>query len=292
MGTTGWVPQSSVKEHLKWYDAAFVYTNVNKAYMEINFANSKQAAGSAKIELAAADYKSQEISLVTPIGKADLQADGKQYRDYVVDIVVELANGDKRMVKSYIVRFVSPFYLVAKPITLHTHTTDWCNRKALFDVRETGTNEKLLELKEDGTFNISSYFTTTYPDDAAYISANPDKISWGPADKCIGPNGSTGKPSFLDNDGENSFGHNLQWYENVGQFFWQNLGTDLQVDKTTTYGVQVPFKNADIYGEALITILSKANSKAAHNLEEGTPIAEEPVSTHPGFRDVYSITYK
>ena len=76
---------------------------------------------------------------------------------------------------------------------------------------------------------------------------------------------------------DNSFGERLLYEENTGWFYWCNMGTNLQVDKTTTYKVTQEFKGlAYLTGEGNILIHKTADSPAAHSDEDDADAEREP----------------
>ena len=256
-----WKPQSSIKEHIHEYGTYLAsQPNLDKMAMEINFANSQKADG-AEIILRdsglGSTYINQDIKLTKPFEM------GEQSRDYVVDIKVTLKNGQSKVVKAYIVRFVCPFYIrIEDDIELFTHTADWCSDRVLFEILEVDTDKPLVSWIQNPRNGemvqyVHRYARNTYGDEV--FGANSMMApKW---------------HSLADN----SFGERLLYEENTGWFYWCNMGTNLQVDKTTTYKVTQEFKGlAYLTGEGNILIHKTADSPAAHSDEDDADAEREP----------------
>ncbi len=254
-----WTPQSSIREHILDYGTYMATeSNISNLHMSINYTASKQDASTAEIFSTATStgvtpYTTQEIKMLTPYQQHEL------YRDYVVDMNVTLANGVSKVVKGYIVRFICPMYIfIPEDITLETHRTDWCSRAVYFEVRETGSDTKLAYFKNDETgkkvLSITDYASTSY----AGVFAGMEAPVW-----------------KLNTDA--SFGGNLLCENNTGWFFWNNNGTDLQVDKEATYDVTLNLPElAMLSATGNIHVIRTADSHSAHNMEEGSPVEKVP----------------
>lgn len=270
-----WKPQSSIKEHIHWYGSTLP-TNVDNMNMEINFPNSQKTDG-AEIILRDAgmgsSYKNQDIKLTKPF------AMGEQSKDYVVDIRVTLANGESKVVKAYIVRFICPFYIdIEDTIELYTHTADWCSDRVLFTIRETGTGKLLVYWDTATPYGgpmrqwVTSYAQQTYGS-AVFSSGSINQPRW---------------HSLADP----SFGERLLYNERTGWFYWCNMGTDLQVDKTTTYKVTQEISGlAFLTGEGNILIHKTADSPAAHS-DEGHGPEIEPNTDDPNVHPTWEIAFE
>lgn len=263
-----WKPQSSIKEHIREYGSYLAaQPNIAKMSMAINFPNSQKQDG-AEIILRDAgmgdSYANQDIKLTKPF------AMGEQSRDYVVDIKVTLANGSEKVVKAYIVRFICPFYIeIADDIELYTHTADWCSDRVLFNIRETGTNELLVFWDPFGfAQHVTPYAQRTYGSDV-FSSNSLNAPKW---------------HSLADT----SFGNRLLYGENSGWFYWCNMGTDLQFDKSTTYKVTQEIAGlAYLTGEGKILIHKTADSPAAHINEGHGPEIEPTQDAHPTWEIIF-----
>ena len=250
--TNNWVPQSSIREHILDYGRYLADdTHISNLSMSINYPYSVQPTTSAHIFAEGDLYKAQEIALDTPFAK------GEKYRDYVVEMNVTLANGSSNMVKAYIVRFVCPFILVADPIVLHTHRTEWCTDRADFAIYETDsygepTDVVLAEWwTSDNAVHMHSDAANHYGN--LFAGMETPKFEW------------ETDPENTELDSKDSFGGNLIHTEATGRFYWRNNGNDLQVDKHTQYraSMLIP-KIADLSGYGDITVLSTANSAKEH----------------------------
>jgi hypothetical protein len=263
-----WKPQSSIKEHIREYGSYLAaQPNIANMSMAINFPNSQKEDG-AEIILRDGgmgdSYANQDIKLSKPF------AMGEQSRDYVVDIKVTLANGAEKVVKAYIVRFICPFYIeIADDIELYTHTADWCSDRVLFNIRETGTNELLVFWDPFGfAQHVTPYAQRTYGSDV-FSSGSLNAPKW---------------HSLADT----SFGNRLLYGENSGWFYWCNMGTDLQFDKSTTYKVTQEIAGlAYLTGEGKILIHKTADSPAAHINEGHGPEIEPTTDAHPTWSIIF-----
>lgn len=253
-----WTPQSSIREHIKDYGAYMAtQPNITNLNMSINYSASKQDATTAEIFSTASStgvipYSVQEIKLLTPYKEHEL------YRDYVVDMNITLANGVNKVVKGYIVRFVCPMYiLIEDDITLETHKTNWCSDAVYFKVMETGSNTELATFVDKGglmALTINTYAQKTYDGVFTGIEAPYWKLNTKP-----------------------SFGGNLLCENNTGWFFWNNNGTDLQVDKQATYDVTLNLPQlAKLAATGNIEVIRTADSHSAHDMEPGAPAEKVP----------------
>ena len=254
-----WTPQSSIREHILDYGTYMEsQPNISNLNMSINYSASKQDASTAEIFSTATStgvepYTAQEIKMLTPYKDHEL------YRDYVVDMNITLANGTSKVVKGYIVRFVCPMYIVIEDdITLETHKTNWCSDAVYFKVLETGSDVELATFVDQDTskkvLKVNEYAQATY----AGIFSNMEAPVW-----------------KLNTD--KSFGGNLLCENNTGWFFWNNNGTDLQVDKHATYDVTLNLpKLAKLAATGNIEVLRTADSHSAHNMEPGAPEEKVP----------------
>ncbi len=254
-----WTPQSSIREHILDYGTYMEsQPNIYNLNMSINYSASKQDASTAEIFSTASStgdvpYTAQEIKMLTPY------KDHEQYRDYVVDMNITLANGTNKVVKGYIVRFVCPMYIVIEDdITLETHKTNWCSDTVYFKVLEVGSNVELATFVDQDTskkvLRVNEYAQQTY----AGIFSDMEAPVW-----------------KLNTD--KSFGGNLLCENNTGWFFWNNNGTDLQVDKHATYDVTLNLPQlAKLAATGNIEVLRTADSHSAHNMEPGEPAEKVP----------------
>jgi len=268
--STNWVPQSSIKEHIIDYGRHLDMSHLTKLSMSINYPYSVQPTTSAHIFVTDDLYTAQEIVLDTPFAK------GEKFRDYVVEMNVTLANGTTNMVKAYIVRFVCPFIMVADPIVLHTHRTEWCTDRADFTIYETDTYGDPTDVV------LAEWWTS---DNSVHMHSDC-AIHYGN----LFSNMNT--PVF-ESLADDSFGGNLIYTEETGRFYWRNLGNDLQVDKHTTYRVSMLIpKIADLSGEGDITVLSTANSAREHVGTNGHTAGVFPPVPSPDAHETVQIVWE
>lgn len=177
-------------------------------------------------EINGTDYTDQEIALTEP-----LQGESKDYKVLMTSV---LANGNK-CTKQYVVRFVSPFVVEAMPVTLKTYAATPDNADLIEYVSVKDRDGKVVY--EDG--EVTKYGADTYKlvtGDFTMVYEVKTDASWG---------------------------DRLYFTEEGGTVLeWNNLGTDLQKDKETTYSVEATVSNLCVLDkEAKVTVLSTANSK-------------------------------
>lgn len=272
-----WKPQSSIKEHIREYGSYLASEpNIENMQMVINFPKSMKEDGAEIIPRVVGmgdSYQNQDIKLTTPF------AMGEQSRDYVVDIKVTLANGTSHVVKAYIVRFICPFYIeIDDTIELFTHTADWCSDRVLFNIRETGTGKLLVYWDTETPYGgpmrqwVTSYARETYG-------------------RQVFSNSSITRPQW-HSLADATFGNRLLYNERTGWFYWCNMGTDLQADKTTTYKVTQEIRGlAYLTGEGDILIHKTADSPAAH-ADEGHGDEREPDLDNPNIHATWEIAFE
>lgn len=233
-----WTPQSSIVEHIYLYDSFDQNEIANTP--QVDYMTMKLASGETGAEIfstvgGANNYIYQEIKL------NGAYAGDEDYRDVNVDIYLHLANGQEQKVDSYVVRFVKPFYMKATSITLETHLTEWCVASGNYSIHEVGT-DKLLNYYSTGVSAVTTYARNAY----------------------VGLFETAEAPVWKSNADE-SFGDRLLYFPNNGLFYWNNLGTELQKRKTTTYTVTVVIPGLmTLMKEAQITILPNSESHGSH----------------------------
>ena len=261
-----WKPQTSIREHIHEYGSYLeAKNNISNLSMHINWSNSRDSKGvklpmtSAQIAPSGTKYDVQEMSMLEGFKEHEL------IRDYVVDMKITLANGMVQTIKSYIVRFICPIYMVVTDdVILETHTVDWCSDRAPFEIRETGTNALLASWEGDKQI-VSEYAQKTY----SSIFNNMQAPTW-------------------KSNADATFGSRLLYEDNTGWFYWNNLGTDLQVDKETTYDVVQDFPGiAKLAATGKIKILSTAHSHASHKEETSLEEVEPGSNAHATWTVIY-----
>lgn len=222
---TSWVMSSSMKEHFKNYLDKFEYEG-NHTSFSFSLVEKPVQTGAS---IDGTDYTDQEIALTEKL-------EGKS-KDYKVLMTSVLANGNK-CTKEYIVRFVSPFKVVANPVILKTYQAlpDKADLVNYFTVKD--NDDKVVFEKG----KVTKYGADTY------------KLKDASAD-------SKGDFTFeYDVKTDASWGGRLKLDGSVLE--WNNMGTDLQQDKETDYTVKAAVSNICIIkGEAKVTVLSTAHSK-------------------------------
>lgn len=217
-----WVMQSEMKEHFKNYlDGYKDAGNHGPLTFFFPIDLTKEVA-----TITGESWKDQEISLNAPL-------EG-EYVDVLVGMYTELANGHICEAK-YVVRFVNPFVVTLKDVTLNTYiaTPDTANLMLYLILKDIEGN-----VIYDGTLAESKRFNSKNP----YLFTMEDIV---PTFTC--------KPDASFGDKLNLTGSLLEWY---------NGGTDLQQDKTTKYGVSVAISNVSIAkAEGGVKVLSTAKSK-------------------------------
>lgn len=219
---TSWVMSSSMKEHFKNYLDKFEYEG-NHTSFSFSLVEKPVQTGA---EITGTDYTDQEIALTEP-----LKGESKDYKVLMTSV---LANGNK-CTKQYVVRFVSPFVVEAMPVTLKTYAATPDNADLIEYVSVKDRDGKVVY--EDG--EVTKYGADTY--------------------KLV-----TGDFTMVyDVKTDASWGDRLYFTEEGGTVLeWNNLGTDLQKDKETTYSVEATVSTLCVLDkEAKVTVLSTAHSK-------------------------------
>ena len=255
-----WKPQSSIKEHIKDYGQYLdIQKNVSNLSMAINWNNTRDSQGnplpttSAKIEKVSDStptYKYQEIIMLEAFKAYE------EYRDYVVDITITLANGTSQVVKAYIVRFINPFKLKVTDVILHTHKQDWCAKPANIMILD--VDDESIVIYDFATNKVNAQYQTIYPGIFEALQDPANRPTW----KLVTPV----DPSFgeiLENGYETE---NLRVDTTSGWFYWQNLGTNLQTDKYTQYEVTLTLPGlAALADTGKVTVLSVEHSHVFHS---------------------------
>lgn len=261
-----WKPQTSIKEHIKDYGQYLdEQPNVANMSMAINWDNTKFADGSQvpttsaeifKLAESTPTYKYQEM-----IMKEAFKA-YEEYRDYVVDIKVKLANGTEKVVKAYIVRFINPFKLKVTDVVLHTHKgvtaeggKDWCAKQANIQILDVD-NENIV-IYDFATNTVNNDYRYIYPGLLESLADVANRPTWKlatPIDQSFG--------TILDNGYETEC---LRIDTTSGWIYWYNEGTNLQVDKDTQYEVTLTIPGlAALADKGNIKVLSVAHSNVFH----------------------------
>ena len=254
-----WKPQTSIKEHIKDYGQYLdAQPNVANMSMAINWDNTKFADGSQVPTTSAEIFKSAESTPTYKYQEMLMKEAFKayeEYRDYVVDIKVKLANGTEKVVKAYIVRFINPFKLKVTDVVLHTHKQDWCAKQANIQILDVDDENIVIYDFAEGTLNAA--YTTIYPGILEALQQPENMPTW----KLVTPI----DPSFgtiLENGYETE---NLRIDTTSAWFYWRNLGTNLQVDKDTQYEVTLTIPGiAELADKGGVKVLSVEHSYVFH----------------------------
>lgn len=266
-----WKPQTSIKEHIKDYGQYLdIQPNVANLSMAIDWNNTRYSDGTRVPETTAEIFK---ISESTPTYKYQemLMKEAfhpyEEYRDYLVNITVKLANGTEKIVKAYIVRFVNPFVLKVTDVVLHTHKQDWCAKQSNILICDVDDPSIVIYDFANRTFNAK--YTTIYPGLADALAQEANRPTWKlqqPVDPSFG--------TILDNGYETE---NLRIDTTSAWFYWRNLGTNLQVNKETTFEVTLNVPNiAELATKGKVTVLSVANSNVFHEACDGQNPTPQP----------------
>ena len=224
MNGESWVMQSEIKEHFKDYLKGYKLPGNHYDFV-FTLAPEMPVVPQTIAEITEGDWTTQEIRLTSPLYGAS--------KDFVVGMEMTLANGNK-CYDEYVVRFVNPFVVTLKDVTLKTYvaTPDTEDLMNYLIVKDLDNNVIYDGTKATGKFNANNPYLLTLEDIVPTFTCTPDS-SFG------------GKLTLS--------GSEIRWY---------NGGTDLQHDKTTAYGVSVAISNISVpNAEASVKVLSTANSK-------------------------------
>lgn len=219
---TKWVLQSEMKEHFENYLDGYK----NAANHGDLFFYFPIDVTEDYATITDGNWNNQEISLDQP-----LEGD---HMDVLVAMGTYLANGNL-CTKNYVVRFVNPFVATLTDVTLKTYV-------AKHDAKSLLAN---LTIKDrDGYVIYGQAGKTIDPSGTYKFTAEDFNIEF-----------------FCEPDA--SFGDKLKLYpENDWTLDWYNGGTDLQQDKTTTYGVKVAIDGISVVvAEGNVKVLSTEHSK-------------------------------
>ena len=217
-----WVLQSEMKEHFFEYLKGYE----NPANHGDLFFYFPISATEYEATITGETWKDQEIALNEPL-------EG-EHKDVLVGMGIQLANGNY-CTKEYVVRFVNPFVATLTDVTLKTYV-------AKHDAKSLLAN---LTIKDrDGYVIYGQAGKTIDPSGTYKFTAEDFNIEF-----------------FCEPDA--SFGDKLNLYpENDWTLDWYNGGTDLQQDKTTTYGVKVAIDGISVVvAEGNVKVLSTEHSK-------------------------------
>lgn len=217
-----WVLQSEMKEHFFEYLKGYENPG-NHGDLFFYFPIS---ATEYEATITGDTWKDQEIALNEPLVG--------EHKDVLVGMGIQLANGNY-CTKEYVVRFVNPFVATLTDVTLKTFV-------AKHDAKSLLAN---LTIKDrDGYVIYGQGGKTIDPSGTYKFTAEDFNIEF-----------------FCEPDA--SFGDKLNLYpENDWTLDWYNGGTDLQQDKTTTYGVKVAIDGISVVvAEGNVKVLSTEHSK-------------------------------
>ena len=254
-----WKPQTSIKEHIKDYGQYLdIQPNVANLSMAIDWNNTRYSDGTRVPETTAEIFK---ISESTPTYKYQemLMKEAfhpyEEYRDYLVNITVKLANGTEKIVKAYIVRYINPFVLKVTDVELHTHKDDWCAKQSNILICDVDDPSIVIYDFANRTFNQK--YVNIYPGLADALAQEANRPKWlleRPVDPSFG--------TILENGYETE---HLRVDTTSAWFYWANGGTNLQENKETTFEVTLNIPNiAELATKGKVTVLSVANSNVFH----------------------------
>lgn len=219
-----WVLQSEMKEHFFEYLKGYE----NPANHGDLFFYFPISATEYEATISGDNWKDQEIALNEPL-------EG-EHKDVLVGMGIQLANGNY-CTKEYVVRFVNPFVATLTDVTLKTYV-------AKHDAKSLLAN---LTIKDrDGYVIYGQAGKTIDPSGTYKFTAEDFNIEF-----------------FCEPDA--TFGDKLQLInteDTPWTLDWYNGGTDLQQDKTTTYGVKVAIDGISVVvAEGNVKVLSTEHSK-------------------------------
>ena len=182
------------------------------------------------VELTGENLKNQKATLSSLIAGDHL--------DVAVDIMEKLANNEEVCVKTYTIRFVNPFKVVPTAITLDTPIGGASDEEIV--------TFKILENKENGvtlgTWKVgkdadnNDVYTFVAENAAKQYLLTEDQIS---VDYRIMPNNEAWVAEFGTNIINNDAKLKLEDRNGIKYIVWNNGGTSLLEDKTTSYTIDV-----------------------------------------------------
>lgn len=254
-----WKPQTSIKEHIKDYGQYLdAQPNVSNLSMSIDWANTKYSDGTPVANTSAEIFKIAESTPTYQYQQMIMKEafhPYEEYRDYLVNISVKLANGTEKIVKAYIVRFVNPFVLKVTDVVLHTHRNDWCAKQSNILICDVDKPSIVIYDFANRTFNQD--YVDIYPGLADALAQEANRPKWfleQPVDPSFG--------TILENGYETE---HLRVDTTSAWFYWANGGTNLQENKETTFEVTLNVPAiAELAAKGKVTVLSVANSNVFH----------------------------
>ena len=219
---TKWVLQSEMREHFENYLDGYK----NAANHGDLFFYFPIDVTEEYATITEGNWTNQEISLDQP-----LEGD---HMDVLVSMGTYLANGNL-CTKNYVVRFVNPFVATLTDVTLKTFVAKHDSKSLLANLTIKDRDGYVIYGQAGKTIDPSGTYKFTAEDFNIEFFCEPDA----------------------------SFGDKLNLYpENDWTLDWYNGGTDLQQDKTTTYGVKVAIDGISVVvAEGKVKVLSTENSK-------------------------------
>lgn len=211
-GVNSWLLITEIREH---------FENINAYQVEKNHLFPRLVVrdnGSRfNVSLTGSDLRDQSLQLKSLIAG--------DHQDVVVDIVEPLINGETICLKTYTVRFINPFKVKVADITLDTPMGGASDSEAIaYEVWETTENGKKVYSSKTGvTSDAAKYFLSNN-------SFVPDFFE------------ATNNAAWLKEFDKNIDGTAKLQIDNVAgvpTVVWNNGGTALAVDKTTTYSINV-----------------------------------------------------
>lgn len=219
-----WVLQSEMKEHFFEYLKGYE----NPANHGDLFFYFPISATEYEATISGDTWKDQEIALNEPL-------EG-EHKDVLVGMGIQLANGNY-CTKEYVVRFVNPFVATLTDVTLKTYVAKHDAKSLLANLTIKDRDGYVIYGQAGKTIDPSGTYKFTAEDFAIEFFCEPDA----------------------------TFGDKLQLInteDTPWTLDWYNGGTDLQQDKTTTYGVKVAIDGISVVvAEGNVKVLSTEHSK-------------------------------
>lgn len=210
-----WVLSTEIREHFNNIKAYKPENNHNFPYLVI-----RDNGVRFNVELTGEDLTNQKATLSSLIAGDHL--------DVAVDIMEKLANNEEVCIKTYTIRFINPFKVVPTAITLDTPIGGAADQEVI--------SYKIIENKDKGatlcTWNGKAFkFETT----ANQYLLSADKIS-------VEYRAEVNNAAWATEFGKNINGVQklqLKEVDGIHSIVWDNGGTSLLEDKTTSYTIDV-----------------------------------------------------
>ena len=263
-GTKLWKPQSSIREHIYKYGQYMeAQPNIKNMSMAINWDLTRDSKGNPLANTSAEIFKLSEGNptfMYQEILMKEAFKAYEQFRDYFIDITVQLQNGTSMVVKGYIVRFVNPFKLKVTDVTLHTHRSGWCAKPANIMILD--AEDENMVIYDFATNTVNATYQNIYPGILEALQLPENRPVW----KLVAPVDESFGVLLYPADGSAPFETEcLRVDTTSGWFYWKNEGTNLQTDKETPYEVTLTLPGlAALADQGTVTVLSVENSNLFH----------------------------